>query len=90
MFRGGASLGVSKLDDEAVITIRVPRDLKERVATIARELRISQSAVWKILIAKQIRGSLTSDLQADLAQATVSQIQRNPDERPPQSRRLRP
>ena len=59
--------------NEATVTIRVPRELKERIDTIAHDLCISQSAVWKILISHYFRpvadGNLHETLEAVILRA---------------------
>lgn len=40
------------------VTLRVPADVKSRVEEIALDMGISQSAVWKILIANHLRPAL--------------------------------
>lgn len=47
---------------DVAVTLRIAPELRQRVQQIADEHGVSQSAVWKILIARHVRPALSRPL----------------------------
>lgn len=55
--------GVRIVSREVPVTIRVPQEMKTEIEAVAKRLGISQSAVWKILVYRNLRPGLERGIE---------------------------